>query len=214
MIFDLGIWPLTTWTYKGSHIASINQVWFQSDSKFTNEATFIFSAYLTAWPQVTFDLDVTFDLINKWGVPCCIYDPALAKIHQSMWTVELNVNQLPVFKITTTDNNNSEQSDPYVSFLLRQATQKSRVGLRDLQFLKLMIICCLFCFKKSTYIRNTNTNFLKYILEISDYSVEEVKTDSQSKKVLLTWELLKRNTVSWSLWEELVNWRSIGQKPP
>ena len=47
---------------------------------------------------------VTFDLINKWGFPCCIYDPTLVEIHQSMW--------------------NSGQSDPYVSFLLRQATQK------------------------------------------------------------------------------------------
>ena len=45
MIFDLGIWPLTAWTYEGSHIISINQVWFQSD----------FSAYLTTWPHMTFD---------------------------------------------------------------------------------------------------------------------------------------------------------------
>ena len=35
---------------------------------------------------------VTFDLINKWGFPCCIYDPTLVKIHQSMWKVEPNVN--------------------------------------------------------------------------------------------------------------------------
>ena len=31
MTFNLGIWPLTTWTYKGSHIVSINQDWFHSD---------------------------------------------------------------------------------------------------------------------------------------------------------------------------------------
>ena len=30
MTFDLGIWLLTTWTFKGSHIVSTNQVWFQS----------------------------------------------------------------------------------------------------------------------------------------------------------------------------------------
>ena len=34
MTFDLGIWPLTTWTYKGSHNISISQVWFQSNSTF------------------------------------------------------------------------------------------------------------------------------------------------------------------------------------
>ena len=27
---------------------------------------------------------VNFDLINKWGFPCCIYDPTLVEIHQSM----------------------------------------------------------------------------------------------------------------------------------
>ena len=58
MTFDLGILPLTTWTYKGSHIISINQVWFESDFNFSNEATFTFSAYLITWPQMTFDLDM------------------------------------------------------------------------------------------------------------------------------------------------------------
>ena len=58
MTFDLRIWPLTTWTYEGSHIISINQVWFQSDFNFSNEATFTFAAYLTTWPQMTFDLGI------------------------------------------------------------------------------------------------------------------------------------------------------------
>ena len=35
---------------------------------------------------------VTFDLINQWGFPCCIYDPTLVAIHQSMLKVEPNVN--------------------------------------------------------------------------------------------------------------------------
>ena len=35
---------------------------------------------------------VTFDLNNKWGFPCCIYDPTLVEIHQSMWKVEPNVS--------------------------------------------------------------------------------------------------------------------------
>ena len=35
---------------------------------------------------------MTFDLINKWGFPCCIYDPTLAEIHQSMWKIMPNVS--------------------------------------------------------------------------------------------------------------------------
>ena len=30
MTFDLDLWPFTSWTYEGSHITSINQVWFQT----------------------------------------------------------------------------------------------------------------------------------------------------------------------------------------
>ena len=56
---------------------------------------------------MTFDLD----LINKWGFPCCIYDPSLVVIHQSMWKIEPNVNP---FSQQKTDNNYSGQSDPYV----------------------------------------------------------------------------------------------------
>ena len=50
MTFDLGICPLTAWTYEGSHFLPINQVWFQSDFNFSNEATFTFLAYLTTCP--------------------------------------------------------------------------------------------------------------------------------------------------------------------
>ena len=46
------------WTYEDSHIISINQVWFQSDFNFSNEAIFTFSVYLTTWPQMTFDLGI------------------------------------------------------------------------------------------------------------------------------------------------------------
>ena len=133
MTFDLGIWPLTAWKYEGPHFISINQVWFKSDLNFSNEAIFTFSAYLTIWPQMT------FDLINKWGFPCCIYDPTLDEIHQSMWKIEPNVN--PFFTTdnnrhqqTTTTDNNRGQSDPYVSFLLlRQATQQPS-NMTDLYF--------------------------------------------------------------------------------
>ena len=58
MTFDLGTWPLTAWTYEGSLIISINQVWLKSDFNFSNEAIFTFLAYLTTWPQMTFDLDI------------------------------------------------------------------------------------------------------------------------------------------------------------
>ena len=67
---------------------------------------------------------MTFDLTNKWGFLCCIYDPTLVEIHQSMWKSEPNVNPFSQQQQQTTDNNNSGQSDSYVSFLLRQATQK------------------------------------------------------------------------------------------
>ena len=49
---------------------------------------------------------MTFDLINKWGFPCCIYDPTLFEIHQSMWKIEPNVNP---FSQQTTDINNKQQ---------------------------------------------------------------------------------------------------------
>ena len=60
-------------------------------------------------------------------VPFWTYDPTLVEIHQSMWEVEPNVSLF--LQRTTGDNNynNRGQSDPYVSFLLRQATQKGMV---------------------------------------------------------------------------------------
>ena len=63
---------------------------------------------------------VTVDLINKWGFPCCIYDLALVEIHQSMWKVEPNVNLFSQQQQTIGD----KMIPIYVSFLLRQATQK------------------------------------------------------------------------------------------
>ena len=141
MTFDLGTWPLTVWTYEGSHIISINQLWFKSNFSFSNEAIFTLSYNLTSddlWPwYITFDCVnicrftyfinkpslvqiglqlfkwghfhifslsynltsddlwpwyMTFDLINKWGFPCCICDPTLVEIHQSMWKIKPNVN--------------------------------------------------------------------------------------------------------------------------
>ena len=95
----LGTWPLTAWTYEGSHIISINQVWFKLVFNFSNEAIF------TSYNLTSDDLwswYMTFDLINKWGFPCCIYDPTLVEIHQIMWNIEPNINPFH----NRTDNNN------------------------------------------------------------------------------------------------------------
>ena len=45
---------------------------------------------LDLWQPLTLICDL--DLINKWRFPCCIYDPTLVEIHQSIWKVEPNVN--------------------------------------------------------------------------------------------------------------------------
>ena len=50
---------------------------------------------------------VTFDLISKWGFPCCIYDPTVVKIHQSMWKAEPNDN---LFSQQTTGDNWAKRS--------------------------------------------------------------------------------------------------------
>ena len=71
MILDLGAWPLTSLTYKGTFIASLTKVWFQSyfqlfkgDSNNKNQN---FPPNLVSddlWPWY-----VTFDLINIWRNP-------------------------------------------------------------------------------------------------------------------------------------------------
>ena len=84
-------WPRMTFDNLWSHghirviIVSIYKVWFQWDVNFSNYATITLSTYLTTEQQVTFDIDVTFDLIIKCGFPCCICDPTLIETHQSMW---------------------------------------------------------------------------------------------------------------------------------
>ena len=121
--FDRGLWPLTTWKYKGSHIVSIKQVWFQSDIFFKWGHYYIFSLSYNLTSDDLWPWYMTIDLINKWGYPCCIYEPTLVEIHQSMWKVESNFYPI----LTTADiNNNRGQSDLYVSFRLRQATQKQK----------------------------------------------------------------------------------------
>ena len=126
MTSDLGIWPLTTWTYKGFHIISINQVWFLIGLQLFKWGHFhIFNLSYNLTSDDLWSWYVTSDLINKWRFPCYIYDPTLVEIHQSMWKLQPNVNLFS--QQTTTDNR--AQSDPYVSFLLRLATQKAHTAL-------------------------------------------------------------------------------------
>ena len=82
MTLDLGTWPLTSLTYKGTLIASLTQVWFQSDFNFSKETpnnkNQHFPPNLTSddpWPWY-----VTFDLINIQRNPYCILDPSLVVI--------------------------------------------------------------------------------------------------------------------------------------
>ena len=106
MTFDcMNIWRFTYYINKPSLVQTGHQLF--------KWGHFHISAYLTTWPQ----------MILKWGFPCCTYNPTLIEIHQSMWKIEPNFNPFSQ-QTTTTDNNYSGQSDPYVSFLLRQATQK------------------------------------------------------------------------------------------
>ena len=60
-------WPLTAWTYEGSHIISINQVWFQSDFNFFKWDHFrSFSLFYNLTSDDLWPWYVTFDIINKW----------------------------------------------------------------------------------------------------------------------------------------------------
>ena len=78
-------------------------------SNFLNEAKFHILR-LKFWPQKTFDLNVTFGLVNTCGFPGCIYDLTLFETNQSMYKLEPNVN--PNSQQTTTDCRG--QSDPCV----------------------------------------------------------------------------------------------------
>ena len=99
--FDLDIWLLTIWRVPYFiNKPSLVLIWLQL-FKWDHFHIFSLSYNLTSddlWPWY-----VTFDLINKWGFPCCIYDPTLVEIHQSMWKLAPNVNLfLPTTTVTTT----------------------------------------------------------------------------------------------------------------
>ena len=86
LIFDL----LTAWT-EGSHIILTNQVWSKSDFNFSNEAIFTFSAYLTTWPQMTFDLEI-------WPLTAWTYeDSHIISINQVWFKVDFNFSNEATF---------------------------------------------------------------------------------------------------------------------
>ena len=73
--------------------------------KWGNFHIFSLSYNLTSddlWPWY-----MTFDLINKWGFPCCIY-------MYDMWKIEPHVNTFSQQTTPTTTTNNRGQSDPYM----------------------------------------------------------------------------------------------------
>ena len=125
MIFDnMNIWRFPYYINKPS-LASIALQLFQI-RPFSH---FSLSYNLTSddlWPW-----KATFDIINKWGFPCCNYDPTLAEIHQSMWELEPNVvNLFSQQQTTTTTTTTGEKVIP-VSFLLRQVTHKVIIMLNS-----------------------------------------------------------------------------------
>ena len=117
---DLWPWYMTfAWTYEGSHIISINQVWFKSDFQLFKCDHFHIFSHHTTWPQMTFDLD-TWPLISSTNEGSHV-----ASMTQ-LWLKSIKAcgRWSQMLTLFTTDNNYRGQSDPYVSFLLRQATQK------------------------------------------------------------------------------------------
>ena len=100
MTFDLDLWPfLTAWTYEGSHIISINQVWFKSDFNFSNEAIFTFLACLTTWPQMTFDLVI-------WPLTAWTYEGShIISINQVWFQSDFNISKEAIFTFSALSYN-------------------------------------------------------------------------------------------------------------
>ena len=73
---------------------------------------FIFNLFYNLTSYNLWPWYVTFDLINKWGFPCCTYDStSLVEIHQSMrkWHANVNPFSQQTTTTTSTDNNNRQQ---------------------------------------------------------------------------------------------------------
>ena len=120
-------WPLTlicdlltTWTYEGSHIVSINQVWFKSDFNFSNEVIFTFSAYLTTWPQMT----LVYDL---WP-------------HEHMKIPIITITYLPTFKFQKEEQMREKnlKRGTFLNFLyitIQRLLQKQEHMIKSFSFL-------------------------------------------------------------------------------
>ena len=83
MIFDcMNIWRFPHYINKPSLVAIGLQLfkWVLDFHIFSLSYNLISD---NLWPWY-----IIFDLINKWGSLCCMYDPTLVEIHQSMWKVE------------------------------------------------------------------------------------------------------------------------------
>ena len=94
MTFDLDLRPLTTWTYEGFQILSINNVWFKLDFNFLNEAIFTFLAYLKTWPQMTFD-------IGTWPLTAWTYGGSYILSNNQVWfKSDLNFSNEAIFTLS------------------------------------------------------------------------------------------------------------------
>ena len=96
----MNIWRFLYYIYKPSLVPIKLKLFKWGHFRIFSLSYNLTSDYL--WPWY-----VTFNLINKWGFPCCIYDPTLVEIRQSMWKLEPNVNlfsQQTTTTTTSTDN--------------------------------------------------------------------------------------------------------------
>ena len=124
MTFDFGCDLLTSSTKEASHVVPVNQVWFQFDLNFSIETNLTFSVNFKTWPQMTLDLEM-------WHLTSSTNEGSHLAPMTQVWLKSIEgcgqYRQMYVnpFSQTTSTDNYSAQSDPYVSFLLRQATQKS-----------------------------------------------------------------------------------------
>ena len=79
MTVELVTWPLTSLTYKGTHIASLTKVWFQWDLNFSKETKITkTNIFLVTWAQMTFDL-------STWPLTSLTYEGTLIAFSAQVW---------------------------------------------------------------------------------------------------------------------------------
>ena len=105
MTLDLGTWPLTSLTNKGTPIASLTQIWFQSDFDFSkdihpNNKNQHFPPNLTSHDP--WHWYMAFDIINIWRNPYCIFDPSLVVIRLQLFKGDPNNENLTKLEHTHT----------------------------------------------------------------------------------------------------------------